>query len=147
MPRQYSMGGRATGPTGPSEGGSAAPPPTSLRDRFGALKNLPPFIKMVWQTSRALTLANLALRLVRALLPVVMLYIGKLIIDEVVGIVQGGIAPTDWRAWLQGGQLHPLGLLLLAEFALAVISDVFGRLVSLIDSLLSERFTNATVCA
>ena len=144
MPRQYSMGGRATGPTGPSEGGSAAPPPTSLRDRFGALKNLPPFIKMVWQTSRALTLANLALRLVRALLPVVMLYIGKLIIDEVVGIVQGGIAPTDWRAWLQGGQLHPLGLLLLAEFALAVISDVFGRLVSLIDSLLSERFTNAT---
>ena len=31
-----------------------------------------------------------------------------------------------------------------AEFALAVLSDVLGRVVSLVDSLLSERFTNAT---
>ena len=30
------------------------------------------------------------------------------------------------------------------ELRLAVLSDVLGRLVSLVDSLLSERFTNAT---
>ena len=142
MPRQYSMGGRASGPAGGSPG--AAPAPTTLRERFGALKNLPPFIRLVWQTSPALTLSNLCLRLLRALLPVVMLYIGKLIIDEVVGLVQAGAAPSELAEWWDGGRLSHLGTLLLLEFGLAVVSDVLGRIVSLIDSLLSERFNNAT---
>ena len=61
------------------------PPQTkSLRERLGALRNLPPFLSLVWQTSPALTLGNLVLRLVRALLPVITLYVGKLIIDEVI---------------------------------------------------------------
>jgi ATP-binding cassette subfamily B protein len=142
MPRQYSMGGRAGGPAAPAGG----PPPaaTSLRQRVGALRNLPPFIKLVWQASPGMTAANLALRIVRALLPVVMLYIGKLIIDEVVGLAQAGNPPSDWRAWWNDGQLDHLGMLLLLEFALAVLSDVLGRVVSLIDSLLSERFNNIT---
>jgi ATP-binding cassette, subfamily B, bacterial len=37
-----------------------------------------------------------------------------------------------------------LAFLLVAEFALAVLSDVLGRVVSLIDSLLSERVSNAS---
>jgi ATP-binding cassette subfamily B protein len=142
MPRQYSMGGRAAGPAAPP--GGSAPTGTSLRQRVGALRNLPPFIKLVWQASPGMTGANLALRMVRALLPVVMLYIGKLIIDEVVGLVQAGDPPSDWRAWWNDGQLDHLGMLLLLEFALAVLSDVLGRVVSLIDALLSERFNNIT---
>ncbi len=141
MPRQYSMGGRASGPAGAAHG---APTPTTLRERFGALKNLPPFIKLVWQTSPALTLSNLVLRLLRALLPVVMLYIGKLIIDEVVGLVQAGVVAHELAAAWTDGQLDLLARLLLLEFALAVVSDVSGRVVSLIDSLLSERFNNVT---
>lgn len=144
MPRQYSMGGRASGPAGGAHGPAPVPAPATLRERFGALKNLPPFIKLVWQTSPALTLSNLCLRLLRALLPVIMLYIGKLIIDEVVGLVQAGAAPSDLAEWWNGGRLDHLGLLLLLEFGLAVVSDVLGRIVSLIDSLLSERFNNAT---
>ena len=35
-------------------------------------------------------------------------------------------------------------MLLLAEFALAILSDVLGRIVALVDSLLSERVTNAS---
>ncbi len=141
MPRQYSAGGRTT-----ADPGTATPTatPTSLRERMGALRNLPPFIRMVWQTSPSLTLINLALRLVRALLPVVMLYIGKLIIDEVVALVQSGSVPGDWRAWWSGGALDHLTVLLLAEFGLAVLSDLLGRIVSLNDSLLSERFNNVT---
>jgi ATP-binding cassette subfamily B protein len=34
--------------------------------------------------------------------------------------------------------------LLAIDFGLAVLSDVLGRIVSLVDSLLSEQFTNAT---
>jgi hypothetical protein len=60
----------------------------SLKERVGALKNLRPFIAMVWETSPHLAAASLVLRLVRALLPVATLFIGKLIIDDVVLLVQ-----------------------------------------------------------
>jgi ATP-binding cassette subfamily B protein len=142
MPRQYSMGGRA----GKSPGSAHGTPPTarSLRERFGALRNLPPFLKLVWNTSPGLALASLFSRLVRALLPVATLYVGKLIIDEVVRQAQAGASPGNLTDWLASGRLAHLGTLLAAEFALAVLSDVLGRTVSLVESLLSEQFTNAT---
>ena len=43
----------------------------SLKERFGALRTLRPFIAMVWRTSPSLTVSSLTLRLVRVLLPVV----------------------------------------------------------------------------
>jgi hypothetical protein len=49
---------------------------------------------LVWRTSPSLTLAQIVLRLVRALLPVATLYVGKLIIDEVVSLVGTARAPT-----------------------------------------------------
>ena len=97
---------------------------------------------MVWRTSRLLTASSLALRLIRALMPIVTLYIGKLIIDEVVTLVQRPDNPSTLGDWFESGLLTPLILLLAAEFALAVFADILGRIVSLIDSLLSERLAN-----
>jgi ATP-binding cassette, subfamily B, bacterial len=111
---------------------------------MGALRNVPPFLRLVWATSPALTSSTLVLRLVRALLPVVTLYIGKLIIDEVLRLAQVNNAPDSLDAWLASGLLEPLGWLLLVEFAVAVLSDVLGRVVSLLEGLLAERFTNAS---
>jgi ATP-binding cassette subfamily B protein len=119
-------------------------PQTSMRQRVSALRNLPPFLKLIWRTSRPLTTANLSLRLIRALLPIATLYVGKLIIDEVVTLAGTSGAPTSLAAWWDSGLLARLGWLLLIEFLLAVSSDLLGRLVSLIDGLLSERFTNET---
>jgi ATP-binding cassette subfamily B protein len=116
----------------------------SLKERFGALRTLRPFIAMVWRTSPPLTVSSLTLRLVRALLPVVTLYIGKLIIDDVVQLVQMPERPATFEEWLKSGRLNWLGVLLLAELALAILSDVLGRIVELVDSLLSERVTNAS---
>ncbi|MFY2764512.1 ABC transporter ATP-binding protein [Arenimonas sp. MALMAid1274] len=128
----------------PSATRSTKPPKPNLRERFDALRNLRPFLAQIWATSRPLTLATLSLRLVRALLPVVMLYVGKLIIDEALRLV--GLQPElgTVREWLDSGLLTPVLWLLALEFGLAVLSDVLGRLVSLFDSLLSELFTNAT---
>ena len=142
MPRHYTMGGRAAS-SGPQPGG-APPAPRSLRERFGALRNLPPFLKLVWRTSPGLTAADLLLRLVRALLPVATLFVGKLIIDEVVRLAGLADAPDRLADWLASGLLDRLGWLLAAELALAVLSDVLGRIVSLLDALLSEQFSNAT---
>nr|MDQ3056896.1 ABC transporter ATP-binding protein [Pseudomonadota bacterium] len=80
----------------------------SLRERVDALRNLPPFLREIWATSRALTLASLGLRLIRALLPVITLYIGKLIIDEAVRLVGVGTGfDTLEDAW-RSGQLDQL---------------------------------------
>jgi ATP-binding cassette, subfamily B, bacterial len=118
--------------------------PRSLRERFGALRNLPPFLRLIWKTSPGLMSASLLTRLVRALLPVATLYVGKLIIDEVVRLAQEVGAVTSVGDWLAGGRLAPLGWLLVLEFCLAVSSDVLGRIASLLDSLLGELFINAT---
>ena len=124
----------------PGRGGVAQP--TTWRERLGALRNLPPFLAMVWRTSRTLTATTLAVRLVRALLPVATLFVGKLIIDEVVGLNRLPARPADLSGWLGSGLLYRLEILLLAEFALAVTSDLLGRLVSLVDGLLSDRVSN-----
>jgi ATP-binding cassette, subfamily B, bacterial len=115
-----------------------------MRERLGALRNLPEFLALIWRTSRVLTVSDLLLRLVRALLPIATLYVGKLIIDEVIRLASTAAPPASIGAWWESGLLDRLGWLLLLEFTLAVSSDVLGRIVSLIDSLLSERFINAT---
>lgn len=120
------------------------PNPRTFRERFGALRSLRPFLAMVWAISPGLTAASLFLRLVRALVPVVSLYVGKLIIDDVVHLVQMPNRPTSLDDWLQSGLLPYLGLLLLAEFGLAVLSDVLRRVVALTESLLAEQVTNGS---
>ena len=108
-----------------------------------ALRNVPPFLGLVWRTSPSLTVWTLVVRQLRALLPVMTLYVGKLIIDEVV-LVAGGGAAGGLAAWRTDGRLHHLAWLLAAEFGLAVASDVLGRVTSLIDGLLAERFSIST---
>jgi ATP-binding cassette subfamily B protein len=136
------MGGRT--PSAPPGNTPPAPERLSWRERLGALRNLPPFLKLVWRTSPALTLSLSLLRIVRALLPVATLYVGKLIIDEVVLLAKSPLATEDLRQWIASGLLDRIGWLLALEFGLAVLSDVLGRAVSLLDSLLSEKFSNET---
>jgi ATP-binding cassette subfamily B protein len=137
------MGGRAAaGSPGPMRG--EPPPKLRMRERFGALRNLPPFLGLIWQTSRFLTVSTLLLRFIRALVPVITLYIGKLIIDEVILLAGLPGAPSTLTDWLGSGLLTRLGWLLGIELMLAIVADVLGRLVSLLDSMLSEQFTNAT---
>jgi len=142
MAKRYTMGGR-TAPTG-TGGVWPGPEPQTIRERLGALRNLPPFLKLIWQTSPALTLALSLLRLARALLPVATLYVGKLIIDEVVLLAQTPHHADSFQQWLGSGLLDRIGWLLAIEFGLAVLSDVLGRTVSLFDSLLAEQFSNNT---
>jgi ATP-binding cassette, subfamily B, bacterial len=84
-------GSEAAGSIGQPPGESTLPNTRSLKERVGALKNLHPFIAMVWQTSPYLTAASLALRLVRALLPVATLFVGKLIIDDMAVARRGSL--------------------------------------------------------
>ncbi|HXF94945.1 MAG TPA: ABC transporter ATP-binding protein [Gemmatimonadales bacterium] len=114
--------------------GSRPPPPT-WRERFEALRYVPPLLKLVYQTHRGYTLAILALRAVRSLVPLAVLWVGKLIIDEVVlsvGAVGRGAAVDWWR----------LGSLVALELGIAVAGEALARLSSLLESLLGDLFAN-----
>ncbi len=106
----------------------------TLKDRFSALKNLPVFFRLVWQTSPRLTLASAVLRLVRSALPLGILLVGKLIIDQVVHLNQGAAGVSQTFLWK----------LIAVEFGLALLSDGLSRLTLLVDSLLSDLFSNFT---
>ena len=123
-------------------GGHPSASELTFRERVGALKNLPPLFRLVWATSPALVVTSLALRLVRALVPVSMLWVGKLIVDEVVRVASSSPALDGMAAW--GDTLQPLAVLIALEFGLALVSDVLGRASALCDSLLGDLFTNET---
>jgi len=105
----------------------------SWRERFAALGNLPAFFRLVWAVSPGLFLGNAALRLVQAAIPVTVLYIGKLLIDEVVRLA--GAADRDTTF---------LWELVAAEFGLAILSTALGRAMSLMDGLLGDLLANHT---
>jgi ATP-binding cassette subfamily B protein len=106
----------------------------SFKERLSALSNIPSFLKMVWQTSPGMTLGSALLRLIRSALPLGMLYVGKLIIDEVVLLSKGtSLLPSD-HLWL----------LVALEFGLAIAADALNKSITLIDSLLGDLFSNFT---
>jgi ATP-binding cassette subfamily B protein len=110
---------------------SPAEAPPSWGERLRAMRNLPPFLRMVWHTHRGYTAGIAALRLVRAFVPIATLWIGKLIVDAVVHAVRGG-AP-DW---------HRVTVLLLSEMAVVTAGEVAARTGTLLESLLGDRFSN-----
>src|SRR5258706_6978822 len=103
----------------------------SLKERFSALGNLPKFFRLVWKTSHSLTTINALLRILRSAIPVAILYVGKLIIDQVVQMSRGS-----------GSDYNYLWELVAIEFGLAILSDGLSRATTLVDSLLGDLFSN-----
>jgi len=95
------------------------------------MRNVRPLLAMVWETSPPLVVATTVLRLFRALLPLAMLWVSKLILDAVVG-----------RIVRKSGNLQHVWKLVALELGFAILSDVLGRANTLFDSLLGDRFTN-----
>ena len=106
--------------------------PQSWGQRLRALKNVPPLLSIVWRTSPGLCIATLVLRAISALFPLATLWVSKLIIDLVVRAIQGDRSHSG-EVWT----------LLILELLLAIASDTTGRFISLVDSLLGDRFTNS----
>lgn len=106
----------------------------TLRQRLAALNNLPAFFKLAWQSSPSKTLLSFILRLLRSAMPVALLYVGKLIVDEVVLLNRNTLVDNHSYLW----QLVAL------EFILAIVTDALNRLINLTDSLLGDLFSNYT---
>src|SRR5581483_8935163 len=86
------------------------------RTRLASLRNIKPLLGMVWETSPPLVATTTVLRLIRALLPLAMLWVSKLILDAVVG-------------WIRRTNVDPrlIWKLVALELGLAILSDLLGR--------------------
>ena len=107
----------------------------SWKERLQALKNVPPLLRMVYRTHRGYTIAVVILRALRALVPLAVLWIGKLIIDAVIGAIEAARAgaPVPW---------NDLALLVAIELIIAVSGEALARASSLLESLLGDLFSN-----
>jgi ATP-binding cassette subfamily B protein len=99
------------------------------RERVSALRNVPPVLKIVWDSGPAVVVFGLVSRLFSALLPVVLLWITKLIIDSIVRSVSTH-QPVQHGFWW----------LVAAEFSLAVLNGVLVRTIDYSDSLLADKY-------
>src|ERR1041385_8918391 len=105
------------------------PEPPPIRQRIAALKYVPPLLAMVWRTHRGYATAIFALRIARAFVPVARLWVGKLIIDGVIGAARH-----------QATARHVFELVAL-EFAIVATGEALGR-ASVIEQLLGQLFSN-----
>src|SRR5690242_9340295 len=100
------------------------------RERFAALRNVPPVLRLVWDAAPRVVAGGLALRVASALIPLAMLAVSKWIIDLVVAIVKHP-GPLPQEIWIL------LGL----EFLLAAVNNILGRAIDYTDARLADEFT------
>lgn len=105
----------------------------TLTERYGALKNLFPFFKIIWKASPSMAITNGVLRIVKGIIPLLMLLIARKIIDEIV-MISGHQFGVTSKLWILVG----------SEFALAILSDLLSRGIALLDSLLGDLVANST---
>lgn len=104
---------------------------TNWKEGFQALRYVPRFFKKVWEAAPMLFLINLISRLLNAASPIIILWVGKLIIDEV--ILQIDLADKDLtQLWWYVG----------IELAVIVLSDLIGRVTNLTDGLIGDLYSN-----
>jgi ATP-binding cassette subfamily B protein len=103
---------------------------SSWHERLSALRNVPPILRIVWQSGPGVVTFGVVARIVAAVLPIAITYIAKLIIDILVRLLQThGAVPT--RLWW----------LVAAEFGFAVLSSIVARAIDYSDSLLADKYT------
>ena len=99
-------------------------------ERVSALRHVPPVLAIVWRSGPLVVSLGLVFRFLASTLPIALLWIAKLIIDNIVHAVANHqpVRPGFW--WLVA-----------AEFGLAVCGSILGRTVDYLDALLSDKYT------
>ncbi len=100
------------------------------QERITALRNVPAVLKIVWDSGPGVVIFGLLSRVCASLMPVGLLWITKLIIDNINNAVHAHqpVRPGFW--WL-----------VVAEFSLAVLNSILLRTIDYSDSLLGDKYT------
>ncbi len=108
-------------------------PTRQLRQSFSVFRYSGRALRLVWTTSRTLTVMLAILTLVAGLLPAAVAYVGKLIVDSVVLASQSGVEAHRWMA------LGYVGIEAIAVMALAGSQRGLTVCQSLLRVLLGQR--------
>jgi ATP-binding cassette, subfamily B, bacterial len=103
---------------------------TAWHDRLSALRNIPPVLKIVWQSGRLVVAFGLFARILFAVIPVVVLAIASKIIG-IIGSFLVDHKPVPSYFWW----------LVALEFGVAILGAVSSRIISFLDTLLSDRYS------
>ncbi|HEV2517310.1 MAG TPA: ABC transporter ATP-binding protein [Devosia sp.] len=117
--------------------------PFDKGERLKTFRHLGRLFAQMWRTSPWLMGLSIALRLVVAIQPPLVLLLTKLIIDEVVHQTSLGVPGPELNDWLQSGRLSFLIALLVGEFVLVFARDAFNRAINVVDNILGESHSNA----
>jgi ATP-binding cassette, subfamily B, bacterial len=107
------------------------------RERFRALRSIPVFLRLIWETHRGYAAATVALRLLRGVVPIAALWIAKLIVDAVVAARTG--KPDISRLWLL------VGLELLIVFLGEALDKASTAVEALFGDLCSNRISEKLI--
>lgn len=105
-------------------------PQFDLLSNFKALKYLPRFYSEIKTTNRRLFYFNLICRLVSSFSPIATLWVGKLIIDEIILLTS-----------VQEKDLSNLWMYVGIELGILVFSDIVNRIINLTDGLLGDQYS------
>jgi ATP-binding cassette subfamily B protein len=100
------------------------------RERLAALGNVPPVLRIVWESGPVVVSLGLVFRLISSLTPLAALWITKLIVDGIVQIVSSHQPAKPMLWWLVA-----------AEFAIAIFASLLGRTIDYLDALLADKYT------
>ncbi len=103
---------------------------SSWRERLVALRNVPPVLKIVWESGPAVVTLGLVSRLFAAVLPLAALTIAKYIIDGI-DLALRTYQPISRHVWWLVG----------AEFGIAILGNFLGRGTDYLDALLADKYT------
>jgi ATP-binding cassette subfamily B protein len=100
------------------------------RERLAALGNVPPVLRIVWESGPLVVSLGLVFRLIGSLIPLAALWITKLIVDGIVQVVSSHQPAKPLLWWLVA-----------AEFAIAILASLLGRTIDYLDALLADKYT------
>jgi ATP-binding cassette, subfamily B, bacterial len=99
------------------------------RERVTALRNVPPVLRIVWESGRVVVTLGLIFRLISALLPVLATWIAARILDFVHRILNHQPVPKE------------LWWFVAAEFGVALFTGLITRGIDYLDALLADKYT------
>lgn len=108
----------------------------------GKLRPILRLFASLWRTAPGMTVAVIASRFLRAIQPALLLYVGKLIVDEVVAQIASSTPGEQWWTWDDSSRAAYLITLIGLEFLLTVGVNLLGKLGTFLESRLSERHGN-----
>lgn len=99
------------------------------RERLGALKNMPPVLRILWESGPSVVTWGLTLRLLVAVVPFGVAKVAQYIITGIAAHIRGEALP------------HNFWILVASEVILNVIFGLLTRAIDYSDSLLANRYT------